>query len=140
MKVKNHRLVMFSGVLWTLIGLMLMWFAFRWFPELTTKQIMWAFAIGVPLGLGKSFIFKKIVKRNVGRIMNLPERTPIWTFQSGATYLLILFMMTFGITMRTTGWIAKKYLAPVYIGIGLALFLSSFNYYLHYSRIVKELA
>jgi len=51
--------------------------------------------------------------------MNLPERVGIWRFQTWTSYLLIAFMMGFGITMRTTGWIHKKYLAPVYVGIGL---------------------
>jgi ATP/ADP translocase len=44
-------------------------------------------------------------------------------------YFLIVFMMSMGIFMRTTNFIPKYLLAPMYVAIGLALFLGSFVYY-----------
>ncbi len=135
MIMHKHKLVLASGIVWTLAGLMLLSFVLRWTDILTTKQLMWALVIGVPIGLLKSKIFWNVSKKNIERILRLPERVGIWRFQTLTSYLLIAFMMGFGITMRTTGWIHKKYLAPVYIGIGLALFISSFIYYIQYFRL-----
>ncbi len=129
MKVKRHRLLLLSGVMWSLVGIMLVSFAVRWFPEMTKKQVTWAIVIGLLWAFGKVFMFRVIARKNISRILTLPHKTWIWTFQKWTSYLIIVFMMTLGISLRTTGLVEKKYLAPMYIGIGLALFLSSFNYY-----------
>ncbi len=138
MIMHKHKLVLASGIVWTGAGLLLLSFVVRWTNVLTTKQLMWALGIGIPIGLIKSKIFWAVSKKNIKRIMNLPERVGIWRFQTWTSYLLIAFMMGFGITMRTTGWIHKKYLAPVYVGIGLALFISSFIYYIEYYKLATQ--
>ncbi len=133
----KHKLILASGILWTGAGIMLLTIFFKWLNLLTARQIMWALIIGIPIGLIKSKLFWNLSRANIERILKLPERTHLLNFQRPAAYALIGFMMAFGITMRTTGYIPKKYLAPIYLGIGLALFISSFIYYIQYFKLIN---
>jgi len=75
------------------------------------------------------FGFSKLAKKNANRIMEYPEKVCIFAFQRWQMYILVVIMMSMGFFMRTTNFIPKYILAPVYVGIGLALFVSSFVYY-----------
>ena len=132
MRTHRHNLILLSGLLWSMAGMMLISIFLRWIHLLTNKQLMWALAIGLPLGIVKGLLFNKLSKKNIHRIRLLPEKVHWWKFQKTSSYILIAFMMGTGITLRVTGVVEKKYLAPVYLGIGLALFISSIIYYISY--------
>ncbi len=132
MKTHKHNLILLSGILWSMAGVMLIVIFLRWIHLLTNKQLIWALAIGIPLGILKGLLFNKLSKKNIHRIRLLPDKVHWWKFQKLSSYILIVLMMGTGITLRTTGIIEKKYLAPVYLGIGLALFISSIVYYVKY--------
>jgi len=72
--------------------------------------------------------FSKIARKNVKRLCLLTERTCVFAFQTWRGYLIIGFMISLGIILRTSA-IPKQYLAVVYTTIGGAIFLSSFHYY-----------
>ncbi len=137
MKLHKYDLILSSGILWSLSGLMLIFIFLKWLGLLTNNQILWAVIIGLPIGVIKSKLFWHISQKNINRILDLPHKTHILNFQTPATYAFIIFMMAFGITMRKSHLIAKKFLAPVYLGIGLALFISSFVYYINYFKLKK---
>lgn len=129
-KVNKYILILISGVLWTGVGLFLIRLAFRWFLVLSAKEIIFAIIAGLLLGSAIAYFgFSNLANKNIKRINNYQGKVCIWAFQKWSTYLLIIFMMSLGIFMRNTTFIPKFVLCPMYIGIGLALFLSSFNYY-----------
>ncbi len=133
----RHNLILISGILWSMAGIMLIVIFLRWIHLLTNKQLLWALVIGIPIGILKGWLFNKLSKKNIYRINLLPVKVEWWKFQKLSSYILILLMMATGITLRTSGIIAKKYLAPVYLGIGLALFISSIVYYTTYFKHKK---
>ena len=51
------------------------------------------------------------------------------SFQEPKSYILIGFMMSLGLFLRKSGYFPETILAPVYIGIGTALFVSGLSYY-----------
>ena len=129
----NRGLIFLAGLVWFGVGIMLNWFAVRWFGELTQTQIIWAILIGLFIGIVKLiFVFKKLIEKNIQRIKKLTGKVPFWKFQRTGAYLFILGMMALGIFLRTSGIVEKKYLAPLYIGIGLALLFGSFYYFYDY--------
>jgi hypothetical protein len=75
------------------------------------------------------FGFGNIANKNVNRILAYQKNACIFAFQEWKSYILIAIMMSLGILLRTTELIPKFILAPMYIGIGTALFLASFKYY-----------
>lgn len=128
--VNKKFLILLSGAMWSGVGILLNWIAAKWLPNLEQWQIVLTYSLGVVLGLTiAKFGFSKLAKKNCDRILKYSKKVCIFAFQRWQMYLLIVFMMTMGIYMRTSGLIPKFLLAPVYVGIGLALFIGSFVYY-----------
>ncbi|KAA3614147.1 MAG: hypothetical protein D8M58_18305 [Calditrichaeota bacterium] len=128
--VNKHYLLLISGSMWSSVGVLLIWIAINWFHLLTSLQIIFAILIGAALAIAISwFGFITLAKKNARRILEYPEYVCVFAFQRWQMYLLIAVMMSMGIFMRTSSLFPKYLLVPVYIGIGLALFASSFSYY-----------
>jgi len=133
--VHKHKLLILSGIVWSATGIFLNFLAYRWFPELTSTEIYIAISAGTLLGIIIAwFGFNKVAMKNINRILAYSKHVCVFAFQEWQSYILIAFMMALGIFMRTSGLISKTLLAPMYIGIGTALFLSSFLYYIHYQK------
>ncbi len=116
--------------MWSVVGVLLNSFAYKWFYLLNKTELIIAIISGILLGLAITiFGFRKIAKKNIKRIDNLSERPSIFAFQAWHSYILIVFMMSLGIFLRNSSFFPKVILTPMYIGIGFALFTSSFIYY-----------
>ncbi len=128
--VSKKCLILISGIMWSGVGVLLNWIAFKWLSAFEQWQIIFTYSLGLLMGLIiASFGFSKLAKKNSDRIMGYPEKVCIFAFQRWQMYILIVIMMSMGFFMRTTTFIPKYLLAPVYVAIGLALFISSFVYY-----------
>lgn len=69
------------------------------------------------------FIFSKMVKKHRVRILKKEsEKLCVFSFFDKKSYLIMIFMMTFGITLRNAQIVNPIYLGAFYIGLGLALF------------------
>jgi hypothetical protein len=135
--VHRNWLIFTSGIMWSGVGVLLNWFAYKWLPDFERWQIIFAYFVGILAGLIiAKFGFSKLAAKNRDRILGYPEKVCAFAFQRWEMYILVVFMISLGIFMRTSGYIPKYLLAPVYIGIGLALFIASFVYYK--SLIVKK--
>ncbi|MGE5680836.1 MAG: hypothetical protein ACM34K_08140 [Bacillota bacterium] len=127
-----------AGLMWSLVGIMLIRLAAEW---LSSFDIAAALPFIVP-GILLAFIvyrfgFSRIVLKNIDRLDQLPEKPCIFAFQAWKSYLVIVFMVALGITLRHSP-VPKKYLSVVYNTIGGALFLSSLHYYSSFIKIWKE--
>ena len=138
-KVHKHILITVSGILWTGVGLFLIRLAFRWFSVLSSNEVIFAIIAGLLLGSAIAYFgFSGLAIKNIKRINNYQEKVCVWAFQKWTTYLLIIFMMSLGIFMRNTSFIPKFLLTPMYIGIGFALFVASFQYYKFLLKNIKK--
>ena len=85
---------------------------------------------GILLGLAIAFWgFSIVVRKNIKRINAYKNAVCVFAFQEWKSYVLIVVMMSIGIFLRNTTLIPRQLVAPVYVGIGLALFIDSFMYY-----------
>ena len=129
-RVDRKWLIVISGLMWSCVGIFLDILAFGWLKHFDNMQILITIIIGLLVGLLIArFGFGIIVNKNISRILAYPKKACIFAFQEWKSYFLIAFMMSLGIFIRTTGLIPKIILAPMYVGIGTALFLASFKYY-----------
>ena len=129
-KVSHTVHIALSAFLWSFFGLDMNYVASKWLVYFSNEVMINLIIIGVLLGLSMAiFLFNKLVKKNIIRIKNLPEKSNILYFQSLKSYILIAFMIGLGITMRKSGLVPDYILCPMYITIGVALFTSSFIYY-----------
>ncbi len=135
-EVKRKWLIMLSGLMWSGVGILLNWIASKWFHTFNIWQTVLALTTGPLLGFAIAYFgFSKLAKQNANRILAYPEKVCIFAFQRWQMYILIVIMMSMGFFMRSTYLIPRFMLAPVYIGIGSALFISSFVYYKRFSSL-----
>lgn len=126
--VKNSFLIFLAGIVWTGVGIMLLSLAWSWLAaESVTDRYLYAGA-GVLLALlVHHFGFLKIVDKNLRRIHHMNGVRCLFAFIPWKSYLMIAVMVIMGGLLRHS-MIPKKELAILYIGIGLALILSSVRY------------
>ena len=138
-RVKLEILILLSGVIWSAIGVLLNCMAINWLTYLSFYERGAAIVIGLFLGLLISYFgFNRMIKINTNRIMQYETRACVFAFQSWKSYAIFAVMVTLGVFMRSSGIIPKMILTPVYIGIGLALFISSIKYYRTYLFLIRN--
>jgi len=129
-----------SGVMWSVVGVLLCHLAYEWLNAIPLGGAA-AFALsGVLLAvLIHIFGFSRLAIQNIFRI-NAYSEEPVclFAFQKWSSYPLVLVMIGMGIFLRRYAPVPKPYLAVLYIGIGGGLFLSSLHYYWHLISSKKD--
>ena len=126
--VTGTVLLVIAGIVWQLVGIWLLYLAFCWLHLESTLVFYRNSAIGVVSALLIHHLgFLKIVSRNTKRISQMDGKRCVFSFIPWKSYLTIFIMVMMGVFLRHST-IPKKYLAVLYIGIGLALILSSIRY------------
>lgn len=125
--VGKSALLFAAAVVWIAAGAILMSFAYNWLHRVTAHAFLFT-GLGVLLALAiHHFGFLRVVDKNLARILPIEGKRCLFSFMSWKSYVLVVIMMGMGVTLRHSA-IPKSYLAVVYIGIGLALVLSSGRY------------
>lgn len=128
---KRETLVLLAGLLWSIVGSSLIIAAMSWLRDIDRGYIP-AIFIGLSGGLiVYHFGFSRLAGVNLVRIYaQSPQKDKVcvFAFQNRRSYFLVAIMMLTGHFLRQLP-IDRLYLAPVYMTIGLGLFLSSIHYY-----------
>ena len=135
LSVPKKYLLLVSGLMWSAVGLMLIFLATRWLQDLQFEP-RWLIIVGgiIPGILVALFGFTRIVHKNIKRIDEMDPRASVFAFQAWHSYILIIVMMSMGIYVRQSGLIPMILKTPGYYTIGTALSLSSFRYYQAYFK------
>jgi hypothetical protein len=127
--VPRTVLLILAGIVWECVGLILVSLAFSWLAPVSIIERYLSGGGGLVLALLiHHFGFLKIVDKNATRILKMRGKQYLFAFFSIKSYLLVVVMISIGVIVRNSV-IPKKYLAVVYLGIGLALILSSIRYW-----------
>jgi hypothetical protein len=126
--VTNTFLLLLAGIIWDCVGIMLLYLAFSWLSGTSFSEGYLYWAAGILLALLiHHFGFLRIVDKNMSRILQMNDKACFFAFYPWKSYLTIVAMVTMGSLLRHS-MIPRKDLAILYIGIGLALILSSVRY------------
>lgn len=114
--------IFLAAAIWPLVGLML---CYRGLSGLIGTGYEWFILISVVLGICKSvFILDKTARKGIDRILKFGDNTCIGAVYSIKTWLMVLFMISAGILLRSTS-IPPHYLGLLYVAIGWGLLFSS---------------
>jgi hypothetical protein len=126
--VTNTYLLFIAGIVWICVGILLLFLAYSWLAAASNIGIYLHSGAGILLALlVHHFGFLKIVDKNLKRILEMKKKSCLFSFFPWKSYLIIGIMVMMGTLLRHS-MIPKKDLAVLYIGIGLALILSSIRY------------
>ena len=129
--VDSRWLFAIAGVIWTGVGILLLAYAVQWLAPETVPVELELIVAGIAVAVVfVRFVFHGIVRKNIDRIEAGPARASAFAFQGWKSYLVTVFMIALGIMLRHSA-IPKTWLAPVYLGIGIALLATSLLYHRH---------
>jgi hypothetical protein len=120
-----------AGLMWSLVGIFLISLTREWIAPIEKRYVWIILSTGILLGIAiYSFGFSKFADKNIGRIESIASERPcLFAFQGWTSYPLVVFMISLGIFLRVYSPVPKTWLAVLYIGIGLSLFMASMHYY-----------
>jgi hypothetical protein len=85
------------------------------------------------------FVFKKVSKRYVTRIKNLPQHRPcMFAFFDVRGYIMMTFMITMGIMVSHWKIIPELYKGTFFISLGLSLLASSIFYIIEGVQFIRQ--
>jgi len=126
--VDKNVLLLLAGLMWFGVGIMLLIMAVSWLNLFRIRGSWILAGTGVLIALGvHHFGFLKIVDKNLDRLLPMQGKKCVFAFITWKSYILIAVMIALGLLLRHSP-IPKPYLAVLYIGIGLAMILSSIRY------------
>ena len=135
--VSKNFLLFIAGFMWIAVGVMLSSFATRWLIAYGKSLALLYAAVGLGLSLViHHYGFLRIVDKNLGRISKMEGKRCAFSFITWRSYIIVAMMITMGIMLRHSA-IPKQYLSILYIGIGMALILSSIRYFKNLSSLIN---
>jgi hypothetical protein len=130
--VPKSWLLVAAGIMWLGVSLLLVDYAYTWLLGVPRSAEIISGTLGLVGGLAAyRYGFSHLALKNSRRIRELSEKVCFFAFQNWKGYLVIVFMMALGITLRHSS-IPREYLIVIYATVGLGLFLSSFHYFYNF--------
>ena len=122
MKVKRSTLLLAAGIVWAIAGFNILRIGIVTYPPyLGVIQIL----LSVLVFAAFMMMFRKIVIKHTARICGMEdELQPLYLFFDRKSYILMIFMMGLGITLRASKIAPDIFIAVFYTGLGSALTLS----------------
>lgn len=134
-RVSKKTLLLIAGLVWGFAGFRVFTLGFGDIISHGGNMIITlVFAVLVFLVFFK-FIFSKMFKKHTTRIVN-SELTKhcAFSFFDFKSYIIMGFMIFFGITVRNLGIFNPFYLGAFYVGLGAALFMAGVSFFLGFLR------
>ena len=134
--VDKRILVLLAGLMWCGVGIMLMRFSVIWLSPMGISNAWIYYSAGFLAAMPiHHFGFLKIADKNLSRLLPLTVKKCLFSFMTWKSYIIVLIMISMGIALRRSA-LPKRYLSILYIGIGLALFLSGIRYLRFFGMLV----
>jgi len=128
--VSKRILLFVAAGVWTFAGSMLLYKGFKMLDF--SSNFYWlilliALAGGIVFYFG---LFSRLAMKHTIRILQLKENKPcLFSFFNRRSYLMMILMITMGITLRKSGLVTPEHLAWLYLVMAVPLILSSLRFY-----------
>ncbi|NDP19539.1 MAG: hypothetical protein GZ091_00445 [Paludibacter sp.] len=130
--ISKRYLLFVAAIMWTFAGGMLL---VRGCSFLLVNNYFLSLKAIVSLLAGFVFyfaLFSGVSSKHINRIVSLTVEKPcFFSFFGWKSYFMMFIMISFGITLRKSGFIPLEYLSFFYITMGIPLFLSALRFYFY---------
>lgn len=102
-----------------------------------SQRVWWLCLIAVAVAICFSLMFDNFIKRYTARILNFPERKKsLFAFFDLRGYIMIIFFMCLGISLKFIPGIPVEFFAGFYPGLGSALSIAGVRYLDSWSKAI----
>lgn len=122
MKVQKNTLLLIACLVWGAAGFNILKIGLLAYQNYL-QPLNYALSI-VVFAIFQFLIFGKLVKKHTQRILAYKEKQFFLKFFDVKSFIIMAFMMTFGIVLRATNIAPEQFIAVFYTGLGSALFLA----------------
>lgn len=122
MKVNKINLLWIASIVWLLAGFNVLKIGVETYREyLTLLNVFISLIIFIIFWV---MVFKKLVIKHTKRILAFTEKQYFWNFFDFRSFMIMAFMIGFGIIIRGFNLAPDIFIAVFYTGLGAALFLA----------------
>lgn len=123
MKVSKNTLLLIACLVWGFAGFNILRIGIIAYSNFLSA-INFVLSL-VVFAIFQVFIFGKLVKKHTARINSYKENKQFFLkFFDVKSFIIMAFMITFGITIRATNLAPERFIAVFYTGLGSALALA----------------
>ena len=122
MKVQKNTLLLIACLVWGAAGFNILKIGLLAYPNYL-QPLNYALSL-VVFAIFQFLIFGKLVKKHTQRILAYKEKQFFLKFFDVKSFIIMAFMMTFGIVLRATNIAPEQFIAVFYTGLGSALTLA----------------
>ena len=130
--MKRKTLFTVAAVLWGIPGIIVTAKGFSAYREQSPDEIWWLLMITAAVLASFFLMFRRIVARYCQRIDSLPDKVKIWHAFPVRGWILIVFMMGLGITLKHIPYIPSAFTASFYSGLGPMLIVAAVRFLAHH--------
>ena len=133
MKVKKINLLLIAGIVWLIAGLNILKIGL-----LSYKNNLTFLGLFISITVFLLFwlkIFRKLVDKHTIRIISMKEeRQAFYKFFDKKSFMIMVFMMILGISIRGANILEDVYIAEFYTGLGSSLTLAGISFFINYIK------
>ena len=129
--VSKRTLLLIAGLVWLAAGVNILRIGLKALIPLFsggTGRLLLALGLAVVICAAFSLMFHRIVVKHTARILSYETKQPAYRFFDTKSYILMAFMMTLGITLRRSGFVAEYFFTWFYTGLGTALSIAGIRF------------
>ena len=127
MKSEKSHLFLTAALIWGVPGVIIMTKGVMAYAQLHSRQ-WWLLAITLAVIAAFHQMFRRVVAKYSAHIEGLTAPYPIWKTFPLTGWLLMLFMMSLGMSLRHIQGIPTEFFASFYSGLGPMLLLSAVRF------------
>ncbi len=107
--------------------------------DLHPERLWWLTLIAIVVAILFSLMFNSFIKRYTLRILSFEERQKnLFCFFDLKGYILIIFMMCLGISLKYIPFIPLDFFAGFYPGLGTALTIAGIRYFVSWTKAIQD--
>ena len=127
-QMKRKHLYIAAAVIWGVPGYIISNKGINAYQIQPSENIWWLLLITAGVLSAFFLIFRRVVNRYCESIASLPDKVKIWQTFPIRGWILLVFMMGLGITLKYIPGIPSAFTASFYSGLGPMLLLSSLRF------------
>lgn len=137
MKVKKQDLLLLAGIVWMIAGFNVLRIGLETYAE---HRMIINYAITLMVFLVFWFmVFHKLTIKHTKRIHEFEEELQLfYKFFDLKSFLIMVFMISFGIIIRKFRLLPERFIAVFYTGLGAALFMAGVLFTWNWIKIFKK--